>query len=81
MKKDKLAGIDPSEMEVKLKEIEEQTFRIRFQMSMGQTDGLRKLREMRKDKARLMTYLRARELGASETRASETRASAVKGAK
>jgi len=62
MKKDKLAGIDPSEMEVKLKEIEEQTFRIRFQMSMGQADGLRKLREMRKDKARLMTYLRAREL-------------------
>ncbi len=59
MKKDKLAGIDPSEMEVKLKEIEEQTFRIRFQMSMGQADGLRKLREMRKDKARLMTYLRA----------------------
>jgi large subunit ribosomal protein L29 len=62
MKKDKLAGIDPSEMEVKLKEIEEQTFRIRFQMSMGQSDGLRKLREMRKDKARLLTYLRAREL-------------------
>jgi large subunit ribosomal protein L29 len=62
MKKDKLAGIDPSEMEVKLKEIEEQTFRIRFQMSMGQSDGLRKLREMRKDKARLLTYLRARDL-------------------
>jgi large subunit ribosomal protein L29 len=62
MKKDKLAGIDASEMEVKLKEIEEQTFRIRFQMSMGQSDGLRKMREMRKDKARLLTYLRAREL-------------------
>jgi len=62
MKKDKLAGIDPSEMEVKQKEIEEQTFRIRFQMSMGQSDGLRKLREMRKDKARLLTYLRARDL-------------------
>ena len=73
MKKDKLAGIDPSEMEVKLKEIEEQTFRIRFQMSMGQTDGLRKLREMRKDRARLLTYLRARELRASETRAGEIR--------
>jgi large subunit ribosomal protein L29 len=73
MKKDKLAGIDPSEMEVKLKEIEEQTFRIRFQMSMGQTDGLRKLREMRKDKARLMTYLRARELRASESPASKSK--------
>ena len=62
MKKDSMAGLDSAEMQVKLKEIEEQTFRIRFQMSMGQTDGLRKMREMRKDKARLLTYLRQREL-------------------
>ena len=66
MKKDSMAGLDPAEMEVKLKEIEEQTFRIRFQMSMGQADGLRKMREMRKNKARLMTYLRQRELGQRE---------------
>jgi large subunit ribosomal protein L29 len=31
-------------------------------MSMGQSEGLRKLREMRKDKARLLTYLREKEL-------------------
>ena len=62
MKKDKLAGLESAEMQVKLTEIEEQAFRIRFQMSMGQTDGLRKAREMRKDKARLLTYLRQREL-------------------
>jgi ribosomal protein L29 len=35
-------------------------------MSMGQTDGLRKLREMRRDRARLLTYLRERELKAGE---------------
>jgi ribosomal protein L29 len=29
---------------------------------MGQTEGLKKIREMRKDKARLLTYLRAKEL-------------------
>jgi len=62
VKKDKLRGLDPAEMQQKLAEMEEQTFRIRFQMSMGQADGLRKLREMRKDKARLLTYLREREL-------------------
>ena len=49
-------------MQNKLREMDEQTFRFRFQMSMGQTDGLRKLREMRKDRARLLTYLREREL-------------------
>ena len=45
-----------------LKEIEDQSFQLRFRMSMGQTEGLRKIREMRKDKARLLTYLRSKEL-------------------
>jgi len=62
MKKDKLSGLDPAEMKQKLTELEEQTFRVKFQMSMGQTEGLRKMREMRKDRARLLTYLRSREL-------------------
>ena len=62
MKKDKLSGLDPAEMRVKLKEIEDQSFQLRFRMSMGQTEGLRKIREMRKDKARLLTYLRTKEL-------------------
>lgn len=62
MKKEKLRGLDPAEMQTKLKEIDEQTFRIRFQMSMGQVDGLRRLREMRRERARLLTYLREREL-------------------
>jgi len=62
MKKDKLRGLDPAEMERKLREIEEQAFRVKFQMTMGQTEGLRKRREMRKDRARLLTYLREREI-------------------
>jgi large subunit ribosomal protein L29 len=66
MKKDKLKTLEPAEMEQKLTEMEEQAFRIKFQMSMGQTDGLRKLREMRKDRARLLTYQREAELGAKK---------------
>ena len=66
MKKDKLSALDPAEMQVKLKEIEDQSFQLRFRMSMGQTEGLKKIREMRKDKARLLTYLRARELKSGE---------------
>jgi large subunit ribosomal protein L29 len=62
MKKDKLSALDPAEMQAKLKEIEEQSFQLRFRMSMGQTEGLKKIREMRKNKARLLTYLRAKEL-------------------
>jgi large subunit ribosomal protein L29 len=62
MKKDKLSALDPAEMRARLKEIEDQGFQLRFRMSMGQTEGLRKIREMRKDKARLLTYLRSKEL-------------------
>ncbi len=62
MKKDKLRGLDPAEMQTKLREMEEQAFRLKFQMSMGQTEGVRKVREIRKDRARLLTYLRQREL-------------------
>ena len=62
MKKDKLRTLDPAEQAQKLSEIGEQQFRIKFQMSMGQSEGLKKLREMRKDKARLLTYQRLREI-------------------
>jgi large subunit ribosomal protein L29 len=66
MKKDQLRGLDPAEMQHKLQEINEQSFRIRFQMSMGQPEGLRKLREMRRERARLLTYLREREIESSQ---------------
>jgi len=62
MKKHKLRGLDPAEMEQKLREIDEQAFRVKFQMTMGQTEGLRRRREMRKDRARLLTYLRERDI-------------------
>jgi large subunit ribosomal protein L29 len=62
MKKDKLRGLDPVEMQNKLREMDEQSFRIKFQISMGQTDGIKKMRENRKDRARLLTYVRESEL-------------------
>jgi len=39
----------------------EQMFRLRFQMAMGQTEALKKMRQLRKDRARLLTILRERE--------------------
>ncbi len=67
MKKDDLRGLESAEMQSKLEEINEQQFRLRFQMSMGQTEGLRRLREIRKERARLLTYLRDRELTSAKT--------------
>ena len=44
--------------------MDEQLFRLQFQMSMGQMDGLKKVRGMKKDRARIYTILRERELAA-----------------
>jgi large subunit ribosomal protein L29 len=60
MKADKVRGMNEKELDVQLREMDEQLFRLRFQMSMGQTDGLKKYREVRKDKARLLTVKRER---------------------
>ena len=57
MKAENVRDLDENELRQKLREMEEQTFRLKFQMSMGQTDGLKKLRQMKKDRARILTVL------------------------
>ena len=59
----KTRGLDVAALQSQLKESSEQMFRLRFQLSMGQTEGLKKLRQLRKERARTMTILRERELG------------------
>ncbi|HMG87593.1 MAG TPA: 50S ribosomal protein L29 [Terracidiphilus sp.] len=41
----------------------EQLFRLRFQVSMGQNDGVKKLRQLRKEIAQIKTVSRERALG------------------
>jgi large subunit ribosomal protein L29 len=62
---DKIRALDATEMAKQLREAEEQSFRLRFQLSMGQADGLRKIRQLRKERARILTVQRERELGKS----------------
>ena len=50
------------ELENEERELHEQIFRLRFQLTTGQTEGLKKLREARKDLARVKTLLREAEL-------------------
>ncbi len=50
------------------RELQDQLFRLKFQLAMGQSESLKKIRELRKDIARLKTISRQRELqAASET--------------
>jgi large subunit ribosomal protein L29 len=59
---EKYRNMNPSELETEERELAEQIFRLRFQLSSGQTEGLKKLRETRKDLARVKTLLREAEL-------------------
>ena len=44
----------------KLNEGAENMFRLRFQASMGQTDGVKKIRALRKERARILTLFQQR---------------------
>ncbi len=62
MKAVEFQDLDPAEMQAKENEIREQIFRLKFQISMGQVDGIKKYRALRKDLARLLTVRRQTEL-------------------
>jgi large subunit ribosomal protein L29 len=66
MKSQKVRDLDDQELRRQLAEMEEQKFRLQFQMSMGQMDGLKKVRAMRKTRARILTILRERELAGAK---------------
>jgi len=64
MKADKIRGLDTNELRNELREMIDQLFRLRFQMSMGQMDGLKKYRALKKDRARILTVLSDRDQAA-----------------
>jgi len=51
-----------NELENQERDLSEQIFRLRFQLTTGQTEGLKKLREAKRDLARVKTLLREGEL-------------------
>ena len=62
MKTTEVRDLDDQDIQHKLKEIDEQMFRLKFQMGMGQLEGLKKARQIRKDRARMLTIQRQRQL-------------------
>jgi large subunit ribosomal protein L29 len=59
---EKYRNMNPNELEIQERELGEQIFRLRFQLSTGQSEGLKRLRETKKDFARVKTLLREAEL-------------------
>lgn len=66
MKIEKIREMDVTELELQDREIQEQLFHLKFKMGMGQMDGLKKYRALKKQRAQVLTVLRERQL--AETR-------------
>src|SRR5438132_1584956 len=59
---DKARALDTAELTKQVRDAGEQMYRIRFQLSMGEAEGVNKLRSLRKERARMLTVLREREI-------------------
>lgn len=60
---EKLRNLTDTELLHQQRELNDQLFRLKFQLKMGQTESLNKIRGLRKDVARIHTVMREKELG------------------
>jgi large subunit ribosomal protein L29 len=61
MKSDKIRNLTDLELHHQESELADQLFKLKFQLNMGQTESLKKIRGLRKDIARVKTILGERE--------------------
>ena len=83
MELDKIRSLSDEELLHQVTTTSEQLFRLRFQVSLGQNDGVKKLRELRREIAQIKTVAKERELnirGAAKDGVTDT-AVAKKGAR
>jgi large subunit ribosomal protein L29 len=73
MNADKIRNLTEEELAHQERDLADQLFKLKFQLNMGQTESLKKIRGLRKDIARVKTILGERE----RTTASATKASAT----
>ncbi len=66
MKASKVRELDGGDLRKQVNDTNEQLFRLRLQMNMGQFEGLKKYRALKKDRARMLTVLREREAAQSK---------------
>ena len=66
MKAEKVRNLTDDELRHQERELNDQLFKLKFQLNMGQTESLKKIRGLRKDIARVKTIARQRQMAASE---------------
>ena len=61
---EKIREMSETELDKKLQDLKEELFNLRFQMATSQLDNTARVKQVKKDIARIMTEMRARELSA-----------------
>src|SRR5271163_3474902 len=72
MKAEKIRNLTDVELKHQERDWADQLFKLKFQMNMGQTESLKKIRGLRRDIARVQTVLREQELAAPKAEAGKT---------
>jgi large subunit ribosomal protein L29 len=65
MKADKIRNLTEDEIGTQERELADQLYKLKFQLNMGQTESLKKIRGLRKDIARVKTILGERKRAAA----------------
>ena len=65
MKSEKIRNLTDVELGHQEQELADQLFKLKFQLNMGQTESLKKIRGLRKDIARVKTILGERKRAAA----------------
>ena len=60
---EKFRNLTDAELQHQQRELNDQLFRLKFQLKMGQTESLNKIRGLRRDVARIHTVIREKQLG------------------
>ena len=64
MNVDKIRNLTDVELNQQQRELADQLFKMKFQLKMGQTESLKKIRELKKDIARVKTVQRQKQIAA-----------------
>jgi large subunit ribosomal protein L29 len=62
MNVDKIRNLTDVELNHQQRELSDQLFKMKFQLKMGQTESLKKIRELKKDIARVQTVIRQKQI-------------------
>jgi large subunit ribosomal protein L29 len=72
MKPDKVRNLTDEELRHQERDLNDQLFKLKFQLNMGQTESLKKIRGLRRDIARVKTIARERGVAMGVTTVSTT---------